>query len=769
MSLTKIGSIGINTGIQFAGVTTIATLNASDNVLSVGGTVNFVSDVSIGGTVSIAGTLTYEDVTNVDAVGLITARDGIVVGSGITLSVDGDGFFTGVITATSYSGIDLSDVTGATGDFSIADKIVHTGDTDTAIRFSAADTVSVETGGTQKLSLGSATVFNETGEDVDFRIESDTKTHMFFVDAGNNRIGINVDTPVDTLHAKGSVYLTLNGSNANEGHALKFQTKTGGFDTSYGAAIHGLRVGDASSYLRFDTGGQSEKMRLDENGKLAIGNASPQQLLHVWPDTANTTSAYIRVTAGDRGSGTGIDLGHDSSGNGHLNMVSNGNLTLSTNNTARVHIKNSGNVGINSNEPASILDIVESHVPKSWSQPDSVVTKFERNGHCRLALVAANSSQSQIDFADNDDDNAGYIRYDHSDNTMAFRTGGSSERLIIDDGGHIGFNVTPGDWDSTFRAFEGGGNSKHGALHFQANGDWTTSLGVNNYFNGGWKYRHDGGAAWLEMKEDSLKYLQASSGTASNAVSWNERLRITSDGSIGILAQGANADSGAGHVTWPYSGTPFHLKYYSNTTGTNGSYAQYIENYVGSDIGQQKTFIGIAMHDDNSNDRPQVKFGAEVGQRGDANTQLKEGSGNFVVYTNTGDTSYDDSATEKFVVQYNGTATISGSTVTSDARLKTDVTTLTGTLDKVKQLRGVEYLWNDVAIDNRGMVNRSDGEKQIGVIADEVKPIYPVLVEDNGLRGRDGTQYKQVAYEKLVPILLEAIKELAAKVEALEG
>ena len=104
MALTKIGSIGINTGIAFAGVTTIATLNGSDSVLSVGGTVNFVSDVSIGGTLSIAGTLTNEDVTNVDAVGLITARDGIKVGSGITLSVDGDIFATGVVTATSFSG-----------------------------------------------------------------------------------------------------------------------------------------------------------------------------------------------------------------------------------------------------------------------------------------------------------------------------------------------------------------------------------------------------------------------------------------------------------------------------------------------------------------------------------------------------------------------------------------------------------------------------------------------------------------------------------------
>ena len=115
MALTKIGSIGINTGIAFAGVTTIATLNGSDSVLSVGGTVNFVSDVSIGGTVSIAGTLTYEDVTNVDAVGLITARDGIKVGSGITLSVDGDVFATGVVTATTFSGTFSGDGTSLTG------------------------------------------------------------------------------------------------------------------------------------------------------------------------------------------------------------------------------------------------------------------------------------------------------------------------------------------------------------------------------------------------------------------------------------------------------------------------------------------------------------------------------------------------------------------------------------------------------------------------------------------------------------------------------
>ena len=60
---------------------------------------------------TVGGVLTYEDVTNVDSIGLITARNGVVVGGGITLSQDGDGFFTGIVTATTFSG-DGSGLTG---------------------------------------------------------------------------------------------------------------------------------------------------------------------------------------------------------------------------------------------------------------------------------------------------------------------------------------------------------------------------------------------------------------------------------------------------------------------------------------------------------------------------------------------------------------------------------------------------------------------------------------------------------------------------------
>ena len=96
----------VRTGIlDVAGIATFR-----DNIIAT--TASFSSDVSIAGTVSIGGTLTYEDVTNVDSVGLITARSGIKVGSGITLSSDGDVFAVGVSTFNGNvlvgSGITLS-------------------------------------------------------------------------------------------------------------------------------------------------------------------------------------------------------------------------------------------------------------------------------------------------------------------------------------------------------------------------------------------------------------------------------------------------------------------------------------------------------------------------------------------------------------------------------------------------------------------------------------------------------------------------------------
>ena len=83
MAFTKINAAGI-------GSTETVTLDG----------LTVINDGSFGGNVSVGGTLTYEDVTNIDSVGLITARAGVVVGSGITLSKDGDIFATGITTVS---------------------------------------------------------------------------------------------------------------------------------------------------------------------------------------------------------------------------------------------------------------------------------------------------------------------------------------------------------------------------------------------------------------------------------------------------------------------------------------------------------------------------------------------------------------------------------------------------------------------------------------------------------------------------------------------
>ena len=88
MSFTKINAAGI-------GSTETITVNG----------LTVVGEGSFGGNVSVAGTLTYEDVTNIDSVGLITARDGIsvtgggiAVGSNLTLSAGGNIFSAGIST-----------------------------------------------------------------------------------------------------------------------------------------------------------------------------------------------------------------------------------------------------------------------------------------------------------------------------------------------------------------------------------------------------------------------------------------------------------------------------------------------------------------------------------------------------------------------------------------------------------------------------------------------------------------------------------------------
>ena len=92
----------------------------------------------------------------------------------------------------------------------------------------------------------------------------------------------------------------------------------------------------------------------------------------------------------------------------------------------------------------------------------------------------------------------------------------------------------------------------------------------------------------------------------------------------------------------------------------------------------------------------------------------------------------------------------------SDERLKGNITPIQGSLEKLKEIKGVEFDW----ISKEG-IHSNEGH-DVGVIAQDIEKVLPELVttRDNG--------YKAVKYEKLVALLIESNKELLNRIEELE-
>jgi trimeric autotransporter adhesin len=109
----------------------------------------------------------------------------------------------------------------------------------------------------------------------------------------------------------------------------------------------------------------------------------------------------------------------------------------------------------------------------------------------------------------------------------------------------------------------------------------------------------------------------------------------------------------------------------------------------------------------------------------------------------------------------------------SDERLKENIQQINNALEKVQSISGVYYTQNKLA-EKYGYKNY---ERQVGVIAQEIKAILPeavkpapfdrIMVEGKEI-SRSGEDYMTVQYEKLVPLLIEAIKELKAEVDELK-
>ena len=117
----------------------------------------------------------------------------------------------------------------------------------------------------------------------------------------------------------------------------------------------------------------------------------------------------------------------------------------------------------------------------------------------------------------------------------------------------------------------------------------------------------------------------------------------------------------------------------------------------------------------------------------------------FVIGNGTDSSNKSDA----FKVMFNGDTTVGGDiTISSDARLKSNIVSLGATLSKILLIDGKSY--------------EKDGKQRIGVLAQEIQEVFPELVIE------DGNEMLAVNYQGLVPVLINALKEQDEKINRLE-
>ena len=756
MALTKVQTIGIETGVSLTGVTTVTTLNASTDTLSVGGTVNF------GGNVSIAGTLTYEDVTNIDSVGIITARS----------------------------------------DISIADKIIHTGDTNTAIRFPAADTFTVETAGSERvridssgrLILGHTDSINVDGHTSSLEVngENYNESTVSIISNSNDTTGAYLFLSKQRSGSSGGTTIVQDGDTLGQ---IRFLGMDG---TDYDNAAASIECNvdgtpgsnDIPGLLRFftgDGGTLSERLRIDSSGRLLAGTTTEGEANadDLTIATSGHTGITIRSGTANRGN---IYFSDGTSGDaeyrGYIEYNHDGDtLKLATANSVRATIDSSGRFGLGTSSPAQKLHIQDSSGPLLTF--DDATTQFGHIGSYNKLVGSGNVDTFLVSSANSKP----LVLRAPTGQTISFDIA-SSEALRVNSSGKMLVGSTTNNYTNTKLLIAGTAGTNYisllnttatdsdearfSYLHFrgtQSGGEETSLASIGA--------QHDGSS------DDEKGELTFRTNSGDNGNSPTERMRITSGGNIGIgcadpgtmlqvsdsgddgtFTVGGNNAGGTGfNITYENGGTTYtilkqnyattnnnaytsiHTGYFTVNTGTSFTEAMRINHagtmMIGNTVdnpGDANTNAGIAFRSNGKYFLSCAADGGHINRNNDGAIIHCRRSGNLVgsITVNSSNTSFNTS---------------------SDYRLKENVVDLSGAITRVKQLAPKRF--NFII----------DADKTVdGFLAHEAQTVVPEAVTGthNEVDGDGNAVMQGIDQSKLVPLLTAALQEAIAKIETLE-
>ena len=364
------------------------------------GVLTVTNTLAVGGTVSIGGTLTYEDVTNVDAVGLITARNGIVVGSGITLSKDGDIFATGITTISENLKVGTGVTISPDGDGFFTGVV-----TATSFSGSGANLTNLPAQATIANNADNRVITGGSG--VNLNGEADLT-----FDGTNLSIGGNVPE------------ITLTDANASGTPVSKFSAAGGNINIQADTAS-----GKSDTYIAFSNDG-SEKLRIDSSGRVMIGDSDTDNAFSggdsivIGNTSSGTRSGVTLVSANDTDGGIYFSDGSSSQTQGQI--VYNhpdDSMRLYVDSDQKVHINSGGDLLLGTTSDASLANF----------GTNTGGMLIDNVGSSNSAVGVSHDTSEIFIGADAD---AGYLWQD-SDHELYIGTN-STKRIIITPGGQMG-------------------------------------------------------------------------------------------------------------------------------------------------------------------------------------------------------------------------------------------------------------------------------------------------------------------------------------------
>ena len=535
-------------------------------------------------------------------------------------------------------------------------------------------------------------IVNESGGDNDVRIESQNQANMFRIDASTDRIGIRESTPLATLHIKegDSGLSSLNGSGtnlfleANGANAAGMTIASG--NTANGYIIFGDSDSNFRGAIQYDhsspdkmhlvTAG-SQRLSIDQNGRVGIGDSSPGAPLDVKSGEAantanfNSTNGATNITLESSGSLIG-QMEFVSSGTSAIVTRTSASLALGSNNVRTLYITDDDRVGINEDAPITKLDTRLDSTSTDLSNDYAMFINNQTGAvigrHATIGFGTYNNGGLTNVFgavAEGVGAQSGFAFLTHNGGAL-------TEKVRIKNGGQVGIGTTTNVGNlSVNSGISSSSSSNVITIHQNTTGDAKPAVGFGVAIGNGGESTNAG----------DLLISTASGG------SLGERMRVTSAGRIGINTTSVNAKLDI-------------------REGTNGQEIIYLDHTHATN----QTFI---------------LFKAESTTRG--------------------------------TIAFNSSSTQTTYNATSDERVKENIKEVDNALSMVNKIPVKKF--NFKVDKNKNTV--------IGYIGQELIKEYPQAVTLMEAEGYD--DFHMVDNSKLVPVLMKAVQELSAKVEALEN